>query len=129
MRYTFCLVLCGWDVNAIDAPRSVGVKGQKPQQMGPGKYAIRPSRTLLLDAWPEQDQCYAGHKERYRYGWRDLCRLLFIHRCFDGADFCHLFLLVISESRMDESNHSQNKKDDSQDDDKTLHVHTLSQSR
>src|SRR5882762_1424179 len=76
---------------------------------------------LLLHARPENNKPYAGYQESYRDRCRDLRGFLLVHGCFDGAEFCHFFLLVIVEIRVDESNYSKNQEDDSENDDKALH--------
>src|SRR5207302_6506145 len=82
---------------------------------------------LLLTAQPQHHQRYAAYQESYRDRCRDLRSFLFVHGCFDGTDLGYFFLLVIVEIRMDESNHAQNKENDSENDDKALHSQNLSQ--
>jgi hypothetical protein len=55
----------------------------------------------------------------------DLRRLLFIHGCFDWADFRDFFLLVIVERGMNEADHTEDQKENSEDDDEALHVRKL----
>ena len=76
---------------------------------------------LLLHARPENDKPNPGYQESYRERCRDLCGFFFVHSCFDGTEFGHFFLLVVVEIGMDQSNHTQNHKDDSESSDQALH--------
>src|SRR6266852_5166837 len=75
----------------------------------------------LLHAWAEHYKPYADDQQCYGDRGRDLRSLLFVNGRFDGADFRYLFLLVIVETGVDEANHTQDEKNDSEDDCKTFH--------
>ncbi|OLE32937.1 MAG: hypothetical protein AUG47_05315 [Alphaproteobacteria bacterium 13_1_20CM_3_64_12] len=76
----------------------------------------------MLHARPENNKPNAGYQESYRERCWDLCGFFFVHSCFDGTEFGHFFLLVVVEIGMDQSNHTQNQKDDSKSDDQALHT-------
>src|SRR5260370_304413 len=76
---------------------------------------------LLLHARPEHNKPYAGYQESDRDRCRDLHGFFFVHGCFDGAEFRYFFLLVIVEIGVNESNHTKNQQDNSENDDETLH--------
>src|SRR5260370_8483386 len=86
-----------------------------------GKNRERRWQKLLLHARPEHHKPYAVYQESDRNRCRNLARFLFVHGCFDGAEFHHFFVLMIAEIRVDESNYAQNQEDDSENDDETLH--------
>src|SRR5256885_2050492 len=77
---------------------------------------------LRLHARPQHNKPYAGYQQSYRDGSRDLRGFLFVHGSFEGAEFRHFFLLVIVEIRVDESNHTENQEDDSENDDQAPHL-------
>jgi len=82
---------------------------------------------LLFRARSDNYQDYADSQNNDRYRGRDLRGFLFIHGCFEGTNFCYFFFLVVIETWVDESNHTQNHKDDSEKEGKTLHSENLSQ--
>ena len=72
---------------------------------------------LLLHARAEQNKPDACNQKRNRDCRRDLNGFLFVHGCFEGTKFRHFFLLMIVETRVDQSNDTQNQKNHSENDD------------
>jgi hypothetical protein len=78
-------------------------------------------RRLFIRARSGYNQYYADSENNDRYRGRHLRGFLFIHGGLEGANFCHFFPLVVVETWVDKSNHTQNQEDDSKKEGKTLH--------
>ena len=76
---------------------------------------------LVLESRPEHYKPYADNQECYGNCRRDLRGFHVVHGHFDGAKFRYLFLLVIIETRVDKSDDTQDKEDDSDNDHEALH--------
>jgi hypothetical protein len=72
---------------------------------------------LLLHTRPEHNKPDARNQKSYGDRCRDLRRFLFINGCFDGTEFRYFLLLVIIETRVDQSNDTQDQEDHSENDD------------
>jgi len=76
---------------------------------------------LVLESRPEHYKPYADNQQSYGDCRRDLCGFLFVHGCFDGTEFRDFLLLMVVETGVHESDDTQDKEDDSNNDHEALH--------
>ncbi len=76
---------------------------------------------LVLESRPEHYKPYADNQECYGNCRWDLRGFLFVHGCFDRTEFRDFLSLMVVETGVDESDDTQDKEDDSDNDHEALH--------
>lgn len=76
----------------------------------------------LPDARTEQDHAYARDEKHDRNSRGNLNCLFLVQSSFIRPKLGYLFLLVITEVRVDQPHNTADQQDHSEDDDETLHV-------